>query len=165
MSNTNPSFAARLNDSICSVKTPSYWQWLINLVITYNTQAASQICSDRFVSLGYPRKFQWVSRLGFVTAATSLNGRQPNFAGCLAVSWTGTLYIHFWGSCPVTEFCQVQSSFCVQVLRSPILAALLHDTRVVGVSQTAVLSRGRHLYSAGRPSRWALTHILVDVIY
>jgi len=64
MSNTNPSFAARLNDSICSVKTPSYWQWLINLVITYNTQAASQICSDRFVSLGYPRKFQWVSRLG-----------------------------------------------------------------------------------------------------
>ena len=26
----------------------------------------------------------------------------------------------------------------------------------------AVLYRGRHLYSAGRPSRWALAHILVD---
>ena len=25
---------------------------------------------------------------------------------------------------------------------------------VVGVSQTAALNRGRHLYSAGRPSRW-----------
>ena len=30
---------------------------------------------------------------------------------------------------------------------------------VVGVSQTAALNRGRHLYSAGRPSRWALAHI------
>ena len=33
-----------------------------------------------------------------------------------------------------------------------VLAALLH-------SQTAALNRGRHLYSAGRPSRWALAHI------
>ena len=40
-----------------------------------------------------------------------------------------------------------------------ILAALLHGTLVVGVSQTAALNRGRHLYSAGRPSRWALAHI------
>ena len=55
----------------------------------------------------------------------------------------------------------MQNSLCVQILRSPILAALLHGTRVVGVSQTAALSRGRHLYSAGRPSRWALAHILV----
>jgi len=40
-----------------------------------------------------------------------------------------------------------------------VLAALLHGTLVVGVSQTAALNRGRHLYSAGRPSRWALAHI------
>jgi len=33
-----------------------------------------------------------------------------------------------------------------------VLAALLH-------SQTAALNRGRHMYSAGRPSRWALAHI------
>ena len=33
-----------------------------------------------------------------------------------------------------------------------VLAALLH-------SQTAALNRGRHLYSAGRPSRLALAHI------
>jgi len=31
------------------------------------------------------------------------------------------------------------------------LAALLHGSLVVGVSQTAALNRGRHLYSAGRP--------------
>jgi len=42
-----------------------------------------------------------------------------------------------------------------------VLAALLHGTVVVGDSQTAALNRGRHLYSAGRPSRWALAHILV----
>jgi len=42
----------------------------------------------------------------------------------------------FGGSCPVTEFCQVQNSLCVQVLRSCILAALLHGTRAAGVSQT-----------------------------
>ena len=40
-----------------------------------------------------------------------------------------------------------------------VLAALLHGTLVVGVSQTAALNRVRHLYSAGRPSRWALAHI------
>jgi len=40
-----------------------------------------------------------------------------------------------------------------------ILAALLHGTLVVGVSQTAALNRGRHLYSAGRPWCWALAHI------
>ena len=42
-----------------------------------------------------------------------------------------------------------------------VLAALLHGTLVVGVSQTAALNRGRHLYSTGRPSLWALAHILV----
>jgi len=45
------------------------------------------------------------------------------------------IYI-FGGSCPVNEFCQVQNSLCVQVLRSPILAAIQHGTRLIGVSQT-----------------------------
>jgi len=40
-----------------------------------------------------------------------------------------------------------------------VLAALLHGTLVVGISQTAAFNRGRHLYSAGRPSRWAFAHI------
>jgi len=43
--------------------------------------------------------------------------------------------------------------------RFRVLAVLLHVTLVVGVSQTAALNRGRHLYSAGRPSRWALAQI------
>ena len=37
-------------------------------------------------------KFRRVSQLGFVTAPTSLDGGQPNFARCLAASWAGTLY-------------------------------------------------------------------------
>jgi len=48
-----------------------------------------------------------------------------------------------------------------------VLAALLHGSQVVTVSQTlrhwtdgATYVR-RHLCSVGRPSRWALTHILV----
>jgi len=41
-----------------------------------------------------------------VTAATSLNGGQPNFARCLSVSYAGTLYIHFRGLLPLTEFLQ-----------------------------------------------------------
>ena len=40
-----------------------------------------------------------------------------------------------------------------------VLAALLHGTLLVGASQIAALNRGRRLYSAGRPSRWALAHI------
>jgi len=52
--------------------------------------------------LGHPCKCQRVSRLAFVTAATSLIGGQPNFARCMAVSWPDTLYmyIHFWDILP-----------------------------------------------------------------
>jgi len=83
----------------------------------------------------------------------SLSGGQPTFVGlqCLAVSWVVTLYIHLGGSCPLTEFCQAQSSLCVQVLRSPILAALLQGTLAVGVSQT--LRRGIFTRQDGHPVR------------
>jgi len=87
-------------------------------------------------SLGHPCKFQRVSRLGSVTAATSLT----KLSRCLAVSWAGKLYIHFRGSCHLTEFCHVQNLLCAQVLCSPVLAALLHGTRAVGISHT--LRRG-----------------------
>ena len=38
-----------------------------------------------------------------------------------------------------------------------VLAALLHGT----LANCAALNTGCHLYSTGRPSRWALAHILV----
>jgi len=81
-------------------------------------------------------------------------------------------YIYIFGSyCHLTEFYQVQNSLCVQVLRSPTLAALLHNTPAAGVRKTLRRSihgmelrnfrRGRHLYLAGRPSRLAWAHIFV----
>jgi len=45
-----------------------------------------------------------------------------------------TIYT-FWELLPLTEFYQLQNSLCVQVLRSPILAALVHSTRAAAVSQ------------------------------
>jgi len=46
-------------------------------------------------------------------------------------------YVYIFGSsCPLTEFCSVQNSLYVQVLRSPILAALLHGTPAAGISET-----------------------------
>jgi len=84
-------------------------------------------------NLAHPSKFQRVSHLAFVTAATSLTRGHPNFARCLAVA--GTPYIHFRGLLHLTEFCPVQSSLYVQVLRSLLLAALLHSTPAAGVSQ------------------------------
>jgi len=120
---------------------------------------------DLLAGLGHPSKSQRGLRLGyFVTAAMSLNGCPPNFAWHLVVCWDGTLYIDYRGLLPLTEFCQVQNSLCIQVLCSPVLAALLHGTGAVGVSQTLrhgtrngimelslliIFNRGRHLYSEG----------------
>jgi len=64
------------------------------------------------------------------------------------------------------ELSPLAAEICWRVWGTPanfnefrILAALLHSILVVGISQTAALNRGRHLYSAGQPSRWALAHI------
>jgi len=48
-----------------------------------------------------------------------------------------------------------------------VLAALLHGSQVSSEHQRnfVALNRGRHLCSAGRPSRWALAHILVFVFF
>jgi len=71
------------------------------------------------------------------------------------------IYI-FGGCCPVTEFCQVQNSVCIlQVLCSPIGSITAWHSNSGREPNFAALSTGRHLYSAGRPSRWALAHILV----
>ena len=66
---------------------------------------------DQFTSLGHPTKFQWVSGFGFVTASTSLNGGQPNFARCLAVSWAGMLWnIGERKTWTCSQFCTGQNS-------------------------------------------------------
>jgi len=46
-----------------------------------------------------------------------------------------------------------------------VLAALLHGTLVVGVSQTAALNRGRHLYSMGGHHVWHWSTFLVFSVF
>jgi len=114
---------------------------------------------DRSHSLGHPSKFQRVSRLSSVTAATSLNRSQPNFAWCLAVSWAGTLHVHFWGEgiLPGAKFTLHPPSLALSYFGSVTAWHLSSGCKPNFVA----LSTGRHLYSAGRPSRWALAHIIV----
>jgi len=93
-----------------------------------------------------------------VLAALLQRRRSPEANQTLHDVWPspGLLhYIHFRGLLPLTEFCPVQNSLYVQVfqvLRRGIQGMKLHN-----------FCRGRHLYSAGRPSRWALAHILVFI--
>jgi len=47
--------------------------------------------------------------------------------------WPSPGLLH--GSCPLTEFCQVQNARYIQVLRSPILAALQHGTPAAGTAK------------------------------
>jgi len=71
-------------------------------------------------------------------------------------------------TCPdnMVHFGLLMAEICWRVWGTPanfngfhVLAGLMHGTLAVGVSETAALNRGRHLHSAGRPSRWALAHI------
>jgi len=77
-------------------------------------------------------------------------------------------------TCPhsMVNFGPLAAEICWWVWGTPanfngfrVFAALLHGTLVVGVSQTAALNKGHHLYSAGWPSRWELAHILVRVLF
>jgi len=72
-------------------------------------------------------------------------------------------YIYnFGGCCSVTEFCHFQNSLCVlHVLRSRIGSVTARQSSSRREPNFAGLTTGRHLYSAGRPSRWALAHIIV----
>ena len=123
---------------------------------------------------GTPANFNGFTRFGIVTAATSPNGSQPNFARCLAVPWAGTLNIHFSifrGLLPPGEIFPgavftLHPSLAFSCIGSGYCTALKQwaSPTVCGVVQGMKLwnfCRGHHLYSPGRPSCWASTHILV----
>jgi len=78
---------------------------------------------------------------GFRILASLLHQRcSMEFKQTLHYVWPSPGLVHylyvFGGSCPITEFWQLQYSLCVQVLPSFILAALLHSTRAVCIRQT-----------------------------
>jgi len=105
---------------------------------------------------------------GFRVLASLLQRRRSTEANhTLHDVWPSPARLHyiniFGGCCPVTEFCRLQNLVCVlQVLRSPIGSITAWHSSSGRKPNFAALRTGRHLYSAGRPSRWALAHILVD---
>jgi len=123
---------------------------------------------DRLVSLAHPSKFQ-----RFCVSASLLQRRRSTEVNqTLPDVWPSPGMLHsiyiFGACCPLTEFCQLKNSLCVQVLRSSILAALVHGTRAVGVIQTLRVVEGMELRNFGSstfstegttyiprgPSRW-----------
>jgi len=66
-------------------------------------------------------------------------------------------------TCPhnMVNFGLLTAEICCRVWGTP---ANFNGFRVLAVTarHSAALNRGRHLYSTGRPSRWALAHILVS---
>ena len=122
-------------------------------------------------SLGHPNKFQRVSHPGFIT---SLNGGQQNFARCLAVSCNDILYMHFEGLLPPNGILSAAkihfaSKSCILLYWQHYCTALKQQpsAKICGMvlgMELRNFRRGRHLYSAGRPSRWALAHILVVTV-
>ena len=105
---------------------------------------------DWLVILEHPSKFQQVSHFGYVTAPTSLNRGQPNFAGCFAISWTGTLYIHFWRLLPPNRILPCEKfTLCRNVAFSYIGSVTAQHSS--SVSQT--LHRGIFTRQGGHPVR------------
>jgi len=106
---------------------------------------------DRLVSLQHPSKFLQVSRLCFITALTSLNGGQPNFAWCLSVSWAGTLYIHFWGLLPPNGILPCAKFTLLRSLAFSCIGSITarHSSSVHQPNFVAWYNRLCHLYSEG----------------
>ena len=110
-----------------------------------------------------PRQISTGFATGFVAAAMSLTGGQPNFARCVAVSWAGTLYT-FWGllspngifsaskftSRPSLAFSYIGSVTARHSSsgRQPNFEALYKEWNY-GLSLFVIFNRGRHLYSEG----------------
>jgi len=115
---------------------------------------------DQFGCLRHPSKFQQVSHLGFLTAPTSLNGSQSNFARCLAISWAGTLHMHFRGLLPRNGILPgAKFTLHPSLVLSYICSVTARHSNSGCQPNFAAFSRGHHLYSAGWPLRWASAHI------
>jgi len=117
--------------------------------------AVPRYCMDPDVTLGNGRVAPSCALLGVWGTRANFNGfhilasllhwhRTMEVTQTLHDVWPFPGLVHyvyiFGGSCPLMEFCQEQNSLGVHVLYYPILAALVHGTRAVVISQT--LRRG-----------------------
>ena len=117
--------------------------------------------------MGHPCKFQRVSR--FASCLRYCNDvahrRSPNFARCLAISWAGTLCIHFRGLLPPDTILPGAKFTLRPSLSLSYTGSFTarHSSSGCRSNFAARCTRNgiTELYSAGRPSRWASVHILV----
>ena len=130
---------------------------------------------DRLEGLGHSSKFQRLSCLGYVTAATSLpEANQTLHDVCPSPELLHYVYIFSGAFAPWRNFsrCKLHfaSKFCILLYWQHYCTALDQWTsaKLCGVHGTrnriTEFRRRRHLCSAGRPSRWASAHILVVFI-
>jgi len=131
-------------------KKPVKWQYLLHMSSWY-AELWPINGWDLLVSLRHPADLTgFASWLHYCTDVAhrrrSMDVNQTLHDVWLSPALVYYLYI-FGGSCPLTQFSQLQTSLCIQVFQSPILAALsvLHGTRAVGVSQS--LWRGTRIGS------------------
>ena len=98
--------------------------------------------------------------------------RPTKLCTMFGISWAGTLHIDFWGLLPpdrilpsakftlrpsLALFCWRRYCTALQQRPSATLCGIVQQMELRN------FRRGCHLYSTGRPSRWALAHILVMV--
>jgi len=114
------------------------------------------------------RQIYRVSRLGFVTAPTSLNRGQSTTLCTIFGRLLGWYNIcAFLGLLYPKGIVQVQSKFTLR----PRLAFFYIGSATArhlssGCQPNFVaFSRGRHLYYAGRPSRWVSAYTLVGLLF
>ena len=124
------------------------------------------MCCTRLAANAGPKKSRQKSPSGH--HCTTLSGYNFATEACIDNRKKNLLSSNISSTCPhnMVNFGPLAAEILSLVWGTPgtfngfrVLAALLHGTLVVGVSQTAALNRGRQLYSTGRPSRWALAHI------
>jgi len=147
-----------LSDYIFATKACMYQQSEKN---SLNSNISS-ICPHNTVNFGpltaeIGRRI-WCTRAnfnGFCVLASLLHRRRSAEVNqTLHDVWPSPGLVHyiyiFDGTCELMEFCEVQNSLCIQVLHSPILAALLHALQqcvsagnVVGRINEVTLRRAR----------------------
>jgi len=111
-----------------------------------------------------PSKFQQLA-FWFPYCSNVAQRSQPSCARRLALSWAGTLYIHFWRFLPRNGIIPGATFTLRPSLALSYFGSITAWHSSIGRQPNFVaLRRGRHLYSAGRPlrwARWASAHILV----
>jgi len=136
-----------------------------------NLECRSEMCCSQLAANAQPKKVAKNRHLGTIPQlcpAITLSGYIFATKACSDNRKKNLLSSNISPTCPhnMVNFGPLAAEILSLVWGTPanfngfrVLAALLHGTLVVSVSQTAALNRGRHLYSAGQPSRWALAHI------